>query len=113
MHLKRRKISSLDKPWMTEQIKITNRKRQKAVNRWDKTLKWRKIRNKLQRLIKAAKKNYHKNEIQHLKNENPKDWLDFINKSLRRKKRSERKIKFDGVEQNNVANVLISYFAEA
>lgn len=42
-----------------------------------------------------------------------KEWWDFINKGLRRKKRSEGKIQFDGVEENRVADILNRYFAEA
>jgi hypothetical protein len=33
-------------------------------------------------LIKEAKKNYYKTEIQDLKKRNPKEWWDFINKGL-------------------------------
>lgn len=45
MPLKRQKTCSLDKPWMTDQIKSAIRKRQKAYNKWGKVSKWRKIRN--------------------------------------------------------------------
>ncbi|KAJ8353276.1 hypothetical protein SKAU_G00208430 [Synaphobranchus kaupii] len=98
---------------MTEQIKATIRKRQKMFNRWGKTEKWKRKRNKVQRLIKAAKKNYYINEIQDLKKKNPKEWWDFINKGLCHKKTSGGKIHFDGMEDDKVADVLNKFFAEA
>ncbi|KAJ8381215.1 hypothetical protein SKAU_G00019930 [Synaphobranchus kaupii] len=113
MPMKRKKSTTQDKPWMTEQVKATIRKRQKMFNRWGKTEKLKRKRNKVQRLIKAAKKNYYINEIQDLKKKNQKEWWDFINKGLGHKKTSGGKIHFDGVEDDKVADVLNKFFAEA
>lgn len=113
MPMKRKKTTSLDKPWMTEQIKVTIRKRQKTFNRWGKTEKWKRERNKVQRQIKEAKKNYYTNHIQDLKKKNPKEWWDYINKGLGRIKTSGGNICFDGVEDDKVADALNSFFAEA
>jgi hypothetical protein len=55
-------------------------------------LKWRKYRNTAQTLIKEAKTNYYKTEIQDLKKKSTKEWWDYINKGLVTKENIRREI---------------------
>ncbi|XP_045564706.1 uncharacterized protein [Salmo salar] len=81
--------------------------------RWGKTMKWRKYRNTVQTLIKEAKTNYYKTEIQDLKKKNPKELWDYINKGLGQKKTSGGRKQVEGIEDNDVAFVFNVFFAEA
>ncbi|KAK6325774.1 hypothetical protein J4Q44_G00051160 [Coregonus suidteri] len=112
MPIRNKKTTTLDQPWMTERIKAAIRKIQNIFNRWGETMTWRKYRNTVQMIIKEAKTNYYKTEIQDLKKKNPKEWWDFINKGLGQKKTSGGRIQVEGIEDDDVADVLNGFFAE-
>ena len=113
MPMRQKKISTADKPWMTEKIKQAIQKRQRAHNKWGKVGKWREIRNSVHRLIDKEKARYHENEMQNLKKKNPKEWWDFINKGLGRAKSPDMKIKIEGIEENEAAESLNNFFAKS
>ncbi|CAH1237826.1 CTBS [Branchiostoma lanceolatum] len=62
-----------DKPWITPAIKDMIRKRQQAFHSRTEDV-WKRLRNKVIRDIKLAKKKHYVDKIQQLKVENPATW---------------------------------------
>ena len=76
------KICKNDKPWMTPEVKDVFDKRENAFIANDKT-KWRRLRNKVDRMIISAKRFYYNIRVSHLKLTNPAAWykqIKFITK---------------------------------
>nr|XP_054775077.1 uncharacterized protein LOC129283269 [Lytechinus pictus] len=64
------KFHSMDRPWMTAQIKALINQRQRAFASGDQS-RWKYLRNKVARCIVKAKKDYYNTRISKLKNSNP------------------------------------------
>ena len=66
-----------DKEWMTPQLKTMFKQREKAFQRKDKPL-WRRLRNKISRMIMYNKKHFYNTRVSHLKTTNPGAWYRQI-----------------------------------
>lgn len=64
----------------------------------------------MQRLVRVAKKRHYKRKVEKLKKQNPKQWWDYINKELGRKKTTQPRIQIDGVTEEMVAETLNQHF---
>ncbi|CAH1255574.1 Hypp1563 [Branchiostoma lanceolatum] len=78
--LKKGNVTSQDKKWMTPRIKRLIAERQKTFLSGN-TVAYRKLRNKVQRCLKSAKRLYYQKEVEHLKNTDSNKWYSMV-KSL-------------------------------
>ncbi|XP_041460838.1 uncharacterized protein LOC121411992 [Lytechinus variegatus] len=69
-------VHSRDKLWVTPRIKALIKKRQAAFAK--RSSDWHRLRNKVQREIREAKKKYYRDRVQRLKKQNPRAWYQFI-----------------------------------
>ena len=75
--LRKAKIHSNDRDWITPKVKLLMKKRQKAFHKNERE-KWKRLRNRVMREIEKAKKEYYCTRIQKLKNSNPSSWYREI-----------------------------------
>ena len=68
------KVSTLDKKWMSPELKLLHRKRQRAFIKNRKGEKWRKLNKSFKRLKRRAVKNYYSNFVTELKSTDPGQW---------------------------------------
>ena len=66
-----------DKEWMNPQLKTLFSKRENAFQCKDKPL-WRRLRNKINRMIMYNKNRYYNTRVSHLKTTNPSAWYKQI-----------------------------------
>ena len=66
-----------DKPWLTPQIKILIRDRQRAYTRGDQE-KYNQLKAKVSRLIANAKQKFYQDKAQDLRHSNPGKWYRSI-----------------------------------
>ncbi|XP_035691380.1 uncharacterized protein LOC118426221 [Branchiostoma floridae] len=78
--LKKGKVTSQDKPWITPHIKRLIAERQKTYMSGN-TGAYQKLRNKVQRCLKSAKKLYYQREVEELKHTDSNKWFSMV-KSL-------------------------------
>ncbi|XP_035690107.1 probable E3 ubiquitin-protein ligase HECTD4, partial [Branchiostoma floridae] len=78
--VKKVKISTADKPWMTVSIKELLAERQQAFRSGNVTL-YSKLRNSVAKHIKKAKREYYEREVASLRHSSPRHWFKSI-KSL-------------------------------
>ncbi|XP_072039411.1 uncharacterized protein [Amphiura filiformis] len=71
------KLHVHDKPWITPAIKSLICKRQKSFHEGN-THNWRIMRNKVQREISKAKRDFYRDRVQRLKSANPAKWYQQI-----------------------------------
>ena len=67
-------ISTLDKKWMSPELKLLHRKRQRAFVRNRKSEKWRKLNRKFKKLKKKTIRSFYSKFVTELKNTNPGKW---------------------------------------
>ena len=72
--LKKIKISSLDKKWMSPKLKLLHRKVQREYFKNRKSPKWKKLKKKFKKQKKAAVRTFYSNFVTELKNTNPGKW---------------------------------------
>ena len=72
--LKKIKISSLDKKWMSPKLKLLHRKVQREYFKNRKSAKWKKLKKKFKQQKKAAVRTLYSNFVTELKNTNPGKW---------------------------------------
>ncbi|KAI8486752.1 hypothetical protein Bbelb_355000 [Branchiostoma belcheri] len=75
--VKRVKITTTDKPWMSVKIKELLEERQQAFRDGNTTL-YSKLKNAVANMIKKAKRRYYQREVAHLKQSNPGQWFKTI-----------------------------------
>ena len=93
------KLHTTDKPWITPEIKLLIKKRQKAFGQKKMHL-WRFLRNKVARLIDRSKKFYYKDRIQNLKTCDPAGWHKGI-QVITNKKQQSPLISAPGIQQSD------------
>ena len=72
------KLHSKDKPWMRSYIKSLICERQQVFHKEHRSVKWKRLRNKIKRVINKAKKEYYKTRVQRHKLANPAKWYEQI-----------------------------------
>ena len=77
MPLKTVRVHPSDKPWLTPQIKIFIRDRQRAHTRGDQE-KYNQLKAKVSRLIANAKQKFYQDKAQDLRHSNPGKWYRSI-----------------------------------
>ena len=106
------KLHSTDKPWVTPEIKLLIKKRQKAFAKKDMAL-WRSLRNRTARVIDRSKKFHYKDRIQNLKKSDPARWHKGI-QLISNKKKQPPIISAPGFPQHNekaIAEAINQQFA--
>ncbi|KAI8502148.1 hypothetical protein Bbelb_197360 [Branchiostoma belcheri] len=93
------RLHHLDKPWMTPAIKSLLNARQQAYASNDLTT-WKKLRNRIQRKIKKAKKVHYDGKIKSLKNEDIAQWHKAI-KVMANMSRADPVIHVNGVSNGD------------
>ena len=77
MPLKTVRVHPSDKPWMTPQIKVLIRDRQRAYTRGDQG-KYNQLKAKISRLIANAKQKFYQDKAKDLRHTNPGKWYRSI-----------------------------------
>ena len=78
--LRKIKVNSNDKPWITPKIKQLCKQRQACFHQYGKTSRqFRTIRNNVIWEIKQSKRKYYKYQVGNLQRANPKQWYQKIN----------------------------------
>ena len=90
---------------MTTSIKQLIKYRQSAFHRGE-TTQWQRLKSKVQSEIEYRKKEFYKNKIKHLREDDCRKWLDAVNK-LFGKPRKNTNIMF---ERNG--NILLLYISQ-
>ncbi|KAI8484099.1 hypothetical protein Bbelb_382170 [Branchiostoma belcheri] len=106
-------VRACDKKWVTERVKRVIRSRTAEFKRHGKSVKWKRLRNQAQTIIRQAKHWYYRNFIQYLKQENPRKWWSFVNRELGRSQERARRITIEGKPDREVAEDLNQHFSEA
>ena len=102
-----------DKPWITPEIKLLIKDRQRAFHSNNLPL-WRSLKQKVQKEITARKKKLYKNKVQHFKKNDCRMWWKLINKMAGKfVKKSNFSFDRDGktLEQTELVNVLNEFYA--
>ena len=73
-------ISSLDKKWMSPDLKNLLRKRQREFVKHRKSNKWKKLNKKFKKLKRKTIKNFYSNFTTELKETNPSRWYEMAKK---------------------------------
>ena len=76
--LKKRKISSDDQPFCTEEMKRIKRLKTREFHKHRRSIKWRELNVRYKKEVSSAKKNYYKNIIKDLKVSNPSQWYSKL-----------------------------------
>jgi hypothetical protein len=74
------KISSLDKKWMSPNLKILHRRVQREFVKHRKSKKWRKLNKTFKRLKRKAIQSFYDNFVSDLKKTNPGKWYQMAKK---------------------------------
>ena len=72
------KLHGTDKPWITPELKLMIKDRQKAFHSGNIPA-WRSLKYKVQQEIAKMKKSFYKNKVQHLKKDDCRKWWNIIN----------------------------------
>ena len=78
--LKKRKISSDDQPFYTEEMKRLKRLKGREFHKNRRSLKWRELNDKYNKEVSKAKKSYYKNIIKDLKSSKTSQWYSKLKK---------------------------------
>lgn len=106
-----KKLHVTDQPWITPKIKKLITERQKAFQE-NNTIKWRRIRNKIKRLIDKAKTRYYTERVRKLQQNDIRSWHQQV-KVMTRNNNSEVSIHVPGVQANKhdvIANAINDKF---
>ena len=68
------KISTLDKKWMSPELKLLHRRRQRAFVKNRKSEKWRKLNKSFKKLKRKTIRNFYSKFVTELKYTNPGEW---------------------------------------
>lgn len=105
------KVHSCDKPWITPEIKVLIRRRQKAY--YNKlTVEWKRLQYRVIVSINKAKREYYSKRFQRLKKNNPPSWYREV-RVLTGNNRDHLPIRIPGVNQNDsvlIANAINDHF---
>ena len=71
------KLHATDKPWITPELKLMIKDRQKAFESGNIPA-WRSLKHKVQQEIVKRKKSFYKNKVQHLKNDDCRKWCGTL-----------------------------------
>ena len=82
-----------DAPWVTHRIKRILQQRDRA-HRLRNMDRYKRLRNKVIREIRIAKKNYYPSKLQHLKQANISQWYDKLNELTGRSKKQPSSLPF-------------------
>ena len=75
---KRRKVSNVDQPFCTEQMKRLKRLKSREYQKHRRSLKWRDLNYRYKKEVSSAKKRYYKNIIKDLKTSNINHWYSKL-----------------------------------
>ena len=106
------KLHATDKPWITPELKLMIKDRQKAFHTGNIPA-WRSLKYKVQQEIAKRKKSFYKNKVQHLKNDDCRKWWNIINQmSGRSAKPSFSSLDRDGrtISQQELVNSLNQFY---
>ena len=107
-------VSSLDKPWMTPQLKQLLRQTQRGRLKNGKNGKFKELWSKFRRLKKKQIKSFQKNFVAELRNTNPSKWYKKMKQlsggnQMTREKLSIREL--DGLSDKECAEAVAQSFA--
>ena len=106
------KLHATDKPWITPELKLMIKDRQRAFHTGNIPA-WRSLKYKVQQEIAKRKKSFYKNKVQHLKNDDCRKWWNIINQmSGRSGKPSFFSLDRDGrtISQQELVNSLNQFY---
>ena len=113
-HEKTIKISQLDKPWMTPQLKSINRSMKREYWKNRKSDKWKNLKKKFYNLRKIEVKSYYTRILDEAKQTNPSKWYTIVKKLGLKIDNNHDKIEFEAISNLSdvdAANAVASHFA--
>ena len=75
---KKRKVSNLDQPFCTEQMKRMKRLKSREYQKHRRSVKWRDLNQRYKKEVSSAKKRYYKSIIKDLKTSNINQWYSKL-----------------------------------
>ena len=96
------KISSEDKVWMTQDLKILDRKCKREYYKNQKSQKWQDLYSRFKLKCKEAKEKYYTNIVQDLKESNISQWYSKVKRMGGVKRGVWRGSKSDHVQVDHV-----------
>jgi hypothetical protein len=108
------KVSTLDKKWMSPELKLLHRKRQRAFIKNRKGEKWRKLNRSFKRLKRKTIRNFYSNFVTELKSTNPGEWYKIAKQIGAVDKTNSGDIfveSLEGLSNENCAQTIAQHFA--
>ena len=108
------KVSILDKQWMSPELKLLHRKRQRAFVKNRNGEKWRKLNKSFKKLKRKAVKSYYSNFVNELKSINPGQWYKIAKRigALDQSKGDDIYVEsLEGLSKEECAQNIAEYFA--
>jgi hypothetical protein len=109
------RISQLDKPWMTPQLKSINRSMKREYWKNRKSEKWRKLKKKFYNLKKVQIQLYYTRVLEEAKETCPSKWYMIVKKLGLKNCQIDNKIEFDEIQNLSsldAANSVAAHFAK-
>ena len=107
------RVSQLDKPWMTPQLKAINRNMKREYWRNRKSNKWKNLKRKFNNLKKVQVQDYYKKVIDEAKETNQSKWYTTV-KKLGLQESESRRIVVESIQDLSdaeAANTVAAHFA--
>ena len=93
----KRKISSDNQPFFSENLAILKRKKQREYNKNRQSEKWIKLNHEYNEKLGISKKMYYKKEIAKLKKSNPKKWFYWLKRLVSKDQSKEKELIVDEI----------------
>lgn len=106
------KLHQTDTPWITGEIKYLIHKRQRVCDQHNNNADWKRLRNKIKRMIEKASSEYYPTRVQRLKKSNPAAWYREI-RLMTGGKRDQPHIAvpwLDSEDSEEIANAINEHF---
>ena len=73
-----RKINSDDQPWISNRLKVLDRKRKRLYHKERRSEKWKAMNKLFKKEIKSAKAKFYQKTVEDLKTKNPGQWYSCL-----------------------------------
>ena len=108
------KVSSLDKGWMTPELKQVHRKVQREYSRNRKSVKWKTLKAKFKKLKRKAMQKFYEHFVTDLKETNPSRWYNMAKKIGAVNQTDSERVNvecLDAIDDQEAVEVVAQHFA--
>ena len=112
--LKISKVSCDDKPWVTSDIKLLDRRRKREFSKHHKSELWKKLDIDFSRKCQKAKEKYYSSIVSDLKESNPGQWHSKVKRMSGNNPELSQNIQIDqliGYSDQEQANIIAEHYA--